>query len=156
MVRLHHSTTTCPLWLEYWPLFSLLIQGHLQRGIVRSPQGHHAGSLRVKGAVRRLPEDWDQTSGHSWVSWSRARWQMLGPVITAETPESSRHVWSVTKGTRSEGLLLNVVLDSSFSWWNLEKRRLPYFLSLPPPGRWDGYMETSSLGDPQNEKVPHC
>ena len=70
--RLHHSSTTCPLWLEYWPLFSLLTQGDLQKVMVRSPQGDHEDSLRASGAVR-LPEDRGQTSGHSRVSWSRAR-----------------------------------------------------------------------------------
>ena len=29
--RLHHLATTCPLWLEYWPLIPLLTQRDLQK-----------------------------------------------------------------------------------------------------------------------------
>lgn len=55
------------------------------------------------------------------------------------------------KSTGSESLLFDVVL---FFLMNPEKRKWPHFLSLPLPGAWDGYMETSFPGDPQNEKVP--
>ena len=146
--RLHHSSTTCPLWSECWPLFSLLTQGDLQKVMVRSSQGHNEDSLRASGAVRQLLEDRDQTSGHSRVSWSRA----------SRPCGYSRNIWikqaslSCNEGQKVFHLmsfrtpLFPDEIQRRYKW--------PHVLSLPLPAAWNGCMEISLPGDPQNRKMP--
>ena len=146
--RLHHSSTTCPLWLECWPLFSLLTQGDLQKVMVRSPQGHNEDSLRASGAVRQLLEDRDQTSGHSRVSWSRA----------SRPCGYSRNIWinqaSLSCNDGQKVFHLMSFRTPLFPDEIQRRYKWPRVLSLPLPGAWDGCMEISLPGDPQNRKMP--